>query len=189
MERDKVLEKLRKIKELAERGVGGERDTALQMYNKLIEKYSIADSEILAEKLTKYWFSYKDELSRKLIIQIFYKVTGSTTYWVKTDKRHKQVGIECTELELDEIKFYYNFYIVHLREELDIFMRAFMNVNELFPDSSARCYEESDDNNELTEKEIERLSKIFNMAKGMEKKKPGIRIDDKSTMIEDKGGK
>ena len=44
--REKVIEKLVKIKALAERGVGGEKETALQMYEALKAKYNISDEEI-----------------------------------------------------------------------------------------------------------------------------------------------
>ena len=45
MQREKVLEKLGKIKALAERGVGGEKETALRMYEDLCRKYDISEDE------------------------------------------------------------------------------------------------------------------------------------------------
>lgn len=45
-DRQKIIEKLVKIKALAERGVGGEKVTALQMYEALKKKYSISDEEV-----------------------------------------------------------------------------------------------------------------------------------------------
>lgn len=44
--REKAIEKLVKIKALAERGVGGEKETAVQMYEALKAKYNISDEEI-----------------------------------------------------------------------------------------------------------------------------------------------
>lgn len=46
---DKIQEKLKKIKVLADRGVGGERDSTLAMYYKLISKYSITEGEVIEE--------------------------------------------------------------------------------------------------------------------------------------------
>ncbi|WP_373220915.1 hypothetical protein [Mediterraneibacter gnavus] len=46
MTREQATEKLKKLKALAERGVGGEKETALQMYSDLKEKYGITDEEI-----------------------------------------------------------------------------------------------------------------------------------------------
>ncbi len=50
IQREKVLEKLGKIKALAERGVGGEKETAMRMYEDLKEKYGITDEEVAAVK-------------------------------------------------------------------------------------------------------------------------------------------
>ena len=43
---DKIKAKLAKIKELAERGIGGEQQTAQAMYATLKEKYKVTDAEI-----------------------------------------------------------------------------------------------------------------------------------------------
>lgn len=45
-DKQKIIEKLAKIKALAERGVGGEKVTAMQMYEALKKKYSISDEEV-----------------------------------------------------------------------------------------------------------------------------------------------
>lgn len=45
-DRQKIIEKLVKIKALAERGIGGEQQTAQVMYTTLKEKYKVTDAEI-----------------------------------------------------------------------------------------------------------------------------------------------
>ena len=65
IQRDKIITKLKKIKALAVRGEGGEKTTALLMYDALKEKYSITDEEvdkaatvpadITQIELKKYW--------------------------------------------------------------------------------------------------------------------------------------
>lgn len=45
-DRQKIIEKLVKIKALAERGIGGEQQTAQVMYATLKEKYKVTDTEI-----------------------------------------------------------------------------------------------------------------------------------------------
>ena len=45
-DRQKIIAKLVKIKALAERGVGGERQTAQQMYEALKRRYGITDEEV-----------------------------------------------------------------------------------------------------------------------------------------------
>lgn len=184
MDKEKIQAKLKKIKALAEKGVGGEKETAIKLYNELMAKYELNEADIVEEKLYKRWFRYDNDIDKKLLSQIFYKVTGSNQFWIKTDKRRRLVGTECTDFELDEILFYYRFYKEHLKSELDIFIRAFFNVNKLFPDSSARCYEESmkarEENEDDSEFDLRQLEKMFAMQSGMDRKTPNLQIETKN---------
>ncbi len=45
MTRQQVTEKLQRIKALADRGVGGEKETAQRLYVKLKKQYGISDDE------------------------------------------------------------------------------------------------------------------------------------------------
>lgn len=44
--KQKIIEKMAKIKALAERGTAGEKETAAQMYEALKTKYNISDKEV-----------------------------------------------------------------------------------------------------------------------------------------------
>ena len=77
MEHDRIAEKLKKIKALADRGVGGEKETAMRMYEELKARYEIKDEEIMLDTVSLHWFGYNGELEEDLLTQIFYKVTGS----------------------------------------------------------------------------------------------------------------
>lgn len=46
MKRDQAVKKLKALKELAERGVGGEKEGAQRLYNKLKSKYGISEEEL-----------------------------------------------------------------------------------------------------------------------------------------------
>mgnify|MGYP001052216990 FL=1 len=48
MQKEKMIKKLAAVKALAERGEGGEKATAKQMYSDLKEKYGITDAEVAA---------------------------------------------------------------------------------------------------------------------------------------------
>lgn len=62
IQRDKIAAKLKKIKALAERGVGGEKETAMRMYEDLKARYELEDEEIMLDAVTLHWFGYADEL-------------------------------------------------------------------------------------------------------------------------------
>lgn len=48
MQKEAMIKKLAAVKELAEKGVGGEKETARRMYSDLKEKYGITDAEVAA---------------------------------------------------------------------------------------------------------------------------------------------
>lgn len=173
-----IIDKLKKIKALAENGIGGEKTGAIELYNKLLAKYELSDSEVTEEEVERHWLRFKSEIEKRLLIQIAYKVTGDPVFWEKTDKRNKIIGIECTEFELDQIQFYYSFYKEHLKEELELFMSAFFNTNNLFPDETARCYlkaqelaDESD-----SKRDLAKIAKIMMMSEAIDKKTPNLQI-------------
>ena len=116
IQRDKIAAKLKKIKALAERGVGGEKETAMRMYEDLKARYELEDKEIMLDAVTLHWFGYADELEERVLRWIFYKVTGDASYHIYTGKysRRKKRGCDCTEIEAAEITLLYNFY----KEEL-----------------------------------------------------------------------
>ena len=145
IQREKIAAKLKKIKALAERGVGGEKETAMRMYEDLKARYELEDEEIMLDAVTLHWFGYATELEEELLTQIFYKVTGGTTYHIYTGKysRRKKRGCDCTEIEAAEITLLFNFYKAELKRELEAFMVAFRSGNNLYPDKTARCYKEN----------------------------------------------
>lgn len=177
IQREKVLEKLGKIKELAERGVGGEKETAARMYEEMCRKYNISDdeAEIALQKLEKRWFSYSTQLEKELLIQIFYKVTGDEKSYRYAGKysRRKKCGCECTALEAEEIELLFNFYREEMKRELEVFMIAFKQKNNLFPDETARAYKEHDGpERELTEEELRKYKKAVFMRQFMDRNTP-----------------
>ena len=162
MTRENAERKIKALKALAEQGVGGEKDGALKTYKKLLKKYEISEEEILEDRTTLHWFGYKTELEEELLIQIFYKVTGSPEYHSYTGdyKRRKKRGCECTEIEAAEIKMLFDFYRQELQRELEGFMIAFRQGNNLYPDKTARRYQEYDGpDRELEGEELRKYKK------------------------------
>ena len=66
---DKKKQLLNKLKALAERGVGGEKETAQRKLQELMEKYEIDENDLSDDKKEKYQFKYKNEFEKKLIKQ------------------------------------------------------------------------------------------------------------------------
>lgn len=175
MTREQAQEKLKKLKALAERGVGGEKETAMKLYRELMEKYEIEEEEILSEVLKVHWFGYRTDIEEELLLQVFYKVTGSRQYsrYINRYSRRKKRGCVCTEIEAAEIKLLFEFYRNELKRELETFIAAFISGNRIYPDKTARCYEErKDDDREPTPEEMRQMKKAQFMALMMDKRKP-----------------
>jgi hypothetical protein len=61
-EREKIIEKALKLRELANRGIGGEKDNAITMLKSYREKHSITDDEMnLFVSVTTTWYSVKTQ--------------------------------------------------------------------------------------------------------------------------------
>lgn len=175
MNREQAAEKLKKIKALAERGVGGEKETAMKLYRELLEKYQIEETEVLEDLVTTHWFNYRTELEEDLLTHIFYMVTGSPAYRRYTGqyKRRKKRGCDCTELEAIEIKLLFDFYRQELEREMEAFLVAFKNGNNLFPDKAARCYKEyNGPDREYTDEERRMMKKAGAYSMFLDKNKP-----------------
>ena len=160
MDDNKLEAKLLKIKALAERGEGGEKEAAIKMYHKLLKKYDIDEKALQKDKLSKHWFTYETDIEENLLVQIFYMVTGDPEYFRRT-----------SDFEKTEIRFYFEFYKDALNQELEAFLMAFKLKNHLFPDESARCFvpEEEEEISEM-------LLKAQKFAEDIDKSNPVRRI-------------
>ena len=159
MDDNKLEAKLLKIKALAERGEGGEKEAAIKMYHKLLKKYDIDEKALQKDKLSKHWFTYETDIEENLLVQIFYMVTGDPEYFRRTSRTR---GTQCGCIE---------FYKDALNQELEAFLMAFKLKNHLFPDESARCFvpEEEEEISEM-------LLKAQKFAEDIDKSNPVRRI-------------
>ena len=160
---------LKKIKALAERGHGGERESAQAMLTRLMEQYGISEMELEEERRTMTFFPYSQETERRLLNQIIYMVTGHGGRGCKgadSGRKRKKLGAECTAAERIEVEAAFSFYKAAMSEELEVFYAAFAHKNQLFPSADKRP-PESD--KELTAEERARALKAGLMMEGMER--------------------
>lgn len=65
---EKTIQRIKKLQALAERGVGGEKDTAAKMLQKMLEKNGISSlDELESEKYEYTLFSYRGKHEIKLL--------------------------------------------------------------------------------------------------------------------------
>jgi len=168
----KTRQRMKKLLALAERGVGGEKETAARMLQKLLKKNGIRTLEELEKEEAEYTlFSYKGKHELKLLKQCIYKIMTAadhTTYYHTKGTRQK-LGIYCTRAQKIEIELEFDFYRKVFYEELSKFVSAFIQAQRIFPpDAPEGSYDKLD----------ERDMKIAYMAEGIDRKSRVTRLEE-----------
>ncbi len=135
-ERERLLQKIKRVQALAERGVDGEKDSAAALLETLMTRYNITEEDISAEREELAWFRYKTELERRLLLQVIYSITGKCAagcVGTRSGRHWKQVGTECTAAERLEIEISFEFFNAAMKSELERFYTAFVNKSRIFP--------------------------------------------------------
>ena len=63
---DKKKQLLNKLKALAERGVGGEKETAQRKLKELMKKYGVEEVDLSDEKKENFKFKYKNKFEKQM---------------------------------------------------------------------------------------------------------------------------
>ena len=126
---------LKKIRALAERGVGGEADNAEEILRRLMEKYGVSEDELDEEERRRHDFEYHGKEQEKLLRQVVYKVTGgyayNLVYRASGRKVKTRLGADCTAAKV-EIEFLFDFYTRLWERERDAFLSAFIQKHRIF---------------------------------------------------------
>ena len=96
-ERERLLEKIRKVQAIANRGADGEKQSAAALLDRLMTQYSIDEAEIAEERLEKCFFRYKTPYERKLLVQVIYATTYLNPRFQKPlsgTTTHRRAGAE-----------------------------------------------------------------------------------------------
>lgn len=134
---DQLKERLKKIQALAERGVGGEAETAKKKLQKMLAENGMTEADLNEDKQQYYLFSYSGAPYRlKLLGQIIYKVLGATSGYKLYKSKHtrNKFGVYCTPAQKLEIDLDYEFYCNLFEQEMQLFLEAFISKQEIFPE-------------------------------------------------------
>lgn len=177
MNRQDIIDRLKKIKSLSEKGVGGEKDSAERHLEELMRKYGITEEDLNEEETAVERFFNACEnmnLFAQIVGKIFGKESRRFKRKIKRDYRlyftdNGELGdvdftnsVVCTRAEFVEIKFVYETYLADYKKQLDIFFYAYLEKNDLL----MPCDEEK----EPTREEKEIAYKAGMMANGIDRK-------------------
>lgn len=171
---EEIRNRLAKIKALADRGVGGEKENAEALLARLLAKYNIQESDLLDDVVESHEFSYYGIKGRELFNQIVYAVIGEGyTIQKYTYKRNCNTRfVRCTKAQAIEIKEMFEFYRYHLDQGIDLYFSAFIQKEYIFPEGS-----HSD--GELTEED----KKMLQLARHLDKHERRLMIEEKSSVF------
>lgn len=169
MEKDfeSIMEKLKKLKALADRDCAGEAHNARRLLEKMCAKYGVKLEELAEEKPEKHKFVVgRSVLLHTLFSQCYgyvMKNKQNMSYWRLS---RNEIVVECTKLEYVELLSLYEWHKAHFEKEFEehrqLLLEAYISKHKIYPESSGV------DGRELTSAEIERLLKIHALEETLE---------------------
>lgn len=136
-ERERILEKAKKIQALALHGERGEKIAAERLLARIMNQYGISAEELDDTRRELAWFRFKTPIEERLLNQVIYSVIGDRPVYEernrKTKRKYKHTGAEVTAAERVEIGLAYEFYKDAFESELERFLHAFVQKNNIFP--------------------------------------------------------
>jgi hypothetical protein len=109
MNRNKIIELAKKIKALAEKGKGGERNAAKEKLERICQKYNISESELSISDITKnYYIVINDSNERELLINVCCMILDVPGF--KWKEKNNCVCINITQPEYENINSAFEYY-------------------------------------------------------------------------------
>lgn len=133
---EKSIELIKKLKALADKGVGGEKVTAQQLLERELKKLglTIEDIDSILEPLIEFEFKFESKEHKKFLIQIAHSIKNPCrTYKLyRNGKLLSKICLEFTSAEAVEFSAKAEFYWARYQEEKGLFYKAFIQKNRLF---------------------------------------------------------
>ena len=108
MTSEKIRELIKKVKALADKGIGGESSSAKEKLKVLCERYNIDPSELEEENQREYFFILRDGNERDLLSNIICMILDVPI--LKWKERRNCVKMSLTETQYDDINSAFSYY-------------------------------------------------------------------------------
>lgn len=129
---DSVIQTLKKVKALADGGIGGEKVAAEKKYKKLLKKYKLTEADLEHSDTRQYTLELNDGNQIRLANQIVYAVTG-----ILAPSTAKGITVNTTPEKWAKINGMFWFYWRDYKNLLESVHLCFATVNGLFPQQQA----------------------------------------------------
>lgn len=163
-------ERLKKLYALALRGVGGEKEQAQALLEKLLKKYAMSLDDLDEEIINEYHLEYHGGEQEQLLKQTIYKVTDNASsffglyHTASGRKCRTTLGVRCTAAQKMEIEFLFDFYTRVWARERAALLQAFIQKHSIFGHLK--------DGQKVKELSDEELEKMYALMRGLSEEQP-----------------
>lgn len=168
----KVIELAKKLKALADRGIGGEKENAIMFLERLMQQHGITYSDIEGDAVKEHKIYYDKkhfDITRQIIASVIGKLSRanySEFKYVQSNGK-RAFGIVCTDAEYMLMEAKLNFYIKVYEDEMALFYSAFIQRNELYQKAGSTTQQQEPE--VLSDEELLRLERLIRMMRAMPK--------------------
>jgi len=120
-----IIDLAKKLKALAEQGVGGEKENASAMLQRLMDKHGITIDSISNDVKKRRWFTVKTTQLKFLRQVVSSVIGGDYSYFVHPNVK-SEIAFELTDAEYIEVEAKFDFYWRKYKEDMEIFYSAFI---------------------------------------------------------------
>lgn len=169
MEYEKVIDKVKKLQALVERGERGEVLAAKRALDDLCAQYNIDIDTLFDEKeeYVSFKLPYNDKLARKLLFQCYCKVTNKGEISYRHNQYSNIIDFSLTKSQEIDLRNMFDFYWKQLKKErakiLDTLIVSFVTKHNIFSDNK-----ETEAKSEMTAEKWEELQKAMVMMSQLE---------------------
>lgn len=163
----KIIDKLKKLLALSERGIDGEAIAARRALESMLQKYGLTIDDIASYVCKERVFPYKDADERTLFCQILISVCGRDCEAFKKatcNTKRKRLYVNLTDLQYIDVFNMYEFHKAHFRKEKKRLLRdcmsAYVNKHDIFDPNAEPT--------EINDADWDRIIRIMKLADGME---------------------
>ena len=164
--REYLIQKAMKMKALLSSDEEGEREAARALLSSYMTKYAITWEELDDEIEKEYIVEFNGQYHVLLLIQLVYKQLGSghcySVYKAESEEPLELMKVSSKPSTFVEIQLDWEFYWRKFNEELDLFYRAFVEKNHLFPPEELQQEDDEDDNQDLSEDQLRKIQGMMN---------------------------
>lgn len=136
---ESVLEKLRKIARLAERGYKGEADNARRKLENQLAEYGLTMEDVLQERKSCREFRYSNKQEFRLFLSVFVHRFGTESEEFKGatyNKSSKKINVDLSDIDFADFAPEWDYYRTEFARELrkteEAMLVAFVNKFDLF---------------------------------------------------------